>query len=275
MKKKVLVALLMIAVLLTLCACTVGSTSFLSKSKVNSLVKAYPNPQAELTLTYTSNSKTIEIKVTYDLLLDKAPLAVTRFVQIANEGGYDGTLVDSYNSTYKYVVMGRYGEKENADNKSQYYDFRSEDPTFAGEFKQNKYKAPKGGYSEFELYSLAMFHENSGEKFDTANGAFIMDLSNDKSTKEEETGLNSANYAVFAKFATMTVLTDGVVTLRETTSKNSQIYDKMTSLTGTTTRTVYELNGENSSSIKIVSDKITLTVKILGNYDWTKLPTIR
>ena len=268
MKKKVLVALLMVAVLLSLCACSVGSTSFLSKSQVNSLVKEYPNPQAQLILNYTTNGKTVEIKVTYDLLLEKAPLAVTRFIQIANEGGYDGTLVDTYNSGYKYVVMGRYGEKEGDDGKSQYYDFRSEDGTFAGEFKQNKYKAPKGGYAEFELYSLAMFHNLEAKYFDSANGAFIMDLS------REDGGLNSANYAVFAKFANMTVLTDGVVTLRETTSKNSLIYDKMTYLTGTTTRTVYELNGENSSSIKIASEKITVSVKILGSYDWSKLPTI-
>lgn len=270
--KKVLVALLMVAVLLSLCACTVSPDSFLSKSEVNSLVKAYSKPQAELTLSYTSNGKDIEIHVTYDLLLDKAPLAVTRFVQIANDGGYEGTLVDYYNSSSKYAVMGRYAieEVENGSKvENRYFNYRSEDVTFAGEFKQNKYKMPKGGYAEFELYSLAMFHENEADEFNSANGAFIMDLSSDKG------GLNSANYAVFAKFASMRVLTSGEVTLRETTSKNSQLYDKMATLTGTTTRTVYDKNGENSSSIKIVSDKITISVKILGDYNWSKLPTIR
>ena len=270
--KKVLVALLMVAVLLTLCACGVSSGSFLPKSKVKSLVNEYPNPQAELTLTYTTNSKTVEIHVTYDLLLSKAPLAVTRFVQIANEGGYEGTLVDSSNSSYRYAVMGRYAIEEVENNnkvENKYFNYRSEDVTFAGEFKQNKYKAPKGGYAEFELYSLAMFHDGEAKDFDSANGAFIMDLSTEKG------GLNSANYAVFAKFASMKVLTNGEVTLRETTSKNDQLYNKMLSLSGTTTRTVYDKTGENSSSIKIASDKITISVKILGNYDWSKLPTIR
>ena len=267
--KKVLVALLMVVVLFSLCACGTSQTSFISKSKAKSLAKQFPDLQAEVTFKYESNGKEYQIVVKYDLLLEQAPVAVTRFIQIANAEGYDGTRVDTYNSSYKYAVMGRYGEKTGEDGKSKYYDFRSEDPTFAGEFKQNGYKMPKGGYADFEFYSLAMFHVNEGKHFDSANGAFIMDLSN------EDKGLNSANYAVFAKFASIKVLTDGEVSLRETTTKNSQLYDKMVSLTGTTSHTVYDLNGEESSSIRIATNKVTISVKILGDYDWTKLPTIR
>ncbi|MCH5159836.1 MAG: peptidylprolyl isomerase [Clostridiales bacterium] len=267
--KKILVALLMVVLLFSLCACGVNSNSFMSRSQVNSLSKEFSGVQAVLTLTYESNGKTIDMKVTYDLLLDQAPIAVTRFIQIANDGGYDGTRVDTYNSTYKYVVMGRYGQKDDSDGKKKYYDFRSHDVTFAGEFKQNGYRAPKGGYAEFELYSLAMYHVNEGEEFNSANGAFILDLSG------EDSGLNSANYAVFAKFASMTILTDGEVTTQPTTSKRPQLSDKLVRLTSTTSRTVYDAHGENPTSIKIASNEVTVTVEILGDYDWSKLPIIR
>ena len=265
--KKVLVALMMVAVLLGLCACGVSSNSFMSKSQVNSIVKAYPNPQAVLTFKYVDNGKNVKIRVTYDLLIEQAPLAVTRFIQIASSGGYDGTFVDTYNSTYKYAVMGRYGQREGDD---KYYNFRSHDVTFAGEFKQNGYRAPKGGYAEFELYSLAMFHMNDGEEFNSANGAFILDLSG------EDWGLNSANYAVFAKFVSMTILTDDDVTTQPTTSKRPQLSDKLVKLGGTTSYTVYDVNGEHATSIKFASQKVTIEVEVSGSGDnWSKLPTIR
>ena len=263
--KKVLVAFVMILLLLSLCACSVPANSFMSRAQASSLAKKYPNPQAVLTLTYKTDGKTIEMKITYDLLLAQAPIAVTRFIQLANEGAYDGTVVDTYDSTYKYVVMGRYG-KDEEDNR--WYDYRSADITFAGEFEQNGYRAPRDGYAQFETYSLAMYHENSGSQFDSANGTFLLALKSDT--------LNSSNYAVFAHFASMTILTDGEVTTQETTSKRPQLNDKMTSLTGRTTRTVYDVDGSNSRSVQIVSSEVTLTVEISETPDgWKKLPTIR
>ena len=261
--KKVLVALVIIALLVSLCACSVPSNSFMSKAQVNSLVKKYPNPQAEITLKYKTGNTNFEVKVTYNLLLDKAPIAVTRFIQIANEGGYNNTLVDTLNTTYKYVVMGRYRHEQEG-----YYNARSEDVSFAGEFQSNKYRKPKGGYAEFKIFSLAMFHDNDAEHFDAANGAMILALSNQT--------LNSANYAVFAKFDSMKVSTDDGATYATYDKVASYVRDHLMGFTTRSSKNVYESykEGAKTVSVSLMSTEVTLNVEILGDYDWSKLPTI-
>ena len=263
--KKVLVVLLIVSLLFTLCACSVPHNSFMSKSMVNSLVKAYPNPQAKVTFTYDTGGNNFEVTITYNLLLDKAPLAVTRFIQIANEGGYDGTLVDALSkSAPMYAVMGRYT------HQNEYYAVRTTDVTFAGEFASNGYREPKGGYAEFKLYSLAMFHKNEGEYFDSADGTFILALAGAGKT------LSSANYAVFAEFASMTVKTNGETTTKETTSPSAKLRDHLLSFS-TTSRTIYDSVDKDAPSFSapICSTEVKLTVEIVEGYDWSKLPTIR
>ena len=264
--KKALVAVVMILLLVSLCACSVASNSFMSRAQVNSLTKRYPNPQAQLTLKYKLGGNDFEVTFTYNLLLDKAPIAVTRFVQLANEGAYNDTVVDKFDSTYLYAVMGRYGQNQD----SRYYNLRYDDVTFAGEFKQNGYREPKGGYAQFQMYSLAMFHDNrSGEKFDSANGTLLLALSADT--------LNSDNYAVFAEFASMKVVTNGE-TVREYSTPNGLLFDHMKKFTTSSTQ-IYDPTGTTSVSGSILkaasNTDITITVAILGDYDWSKLPTIR
>ena len=266
--KKVLVAFLMIALLVSLCACSVPAGSFMGRAQVNSLVKKYGTPQAELTIKYEAGADKVVVKVTYDLLLDKAPLAVTRFIQIANEGGYEDTFIDQLETTYKtYMVMGRYA-KDEVDSK-KYYDLRSADVAFAGEFESNKYRQPKGGYAEFKMFSLAMYHENVGEKFDSANGTLILSLSS-------QTRLNSADYAVFAEFQSMTVYVNEKQTYSYT-KVDPSVLANLQSFTTATSHDVYKKDNPNTttSNVKIISAEPTLSVKILGDSDWSKLPTIR
>ena len=263
--KKVLVALVMIALLVSLCACSVSPDSFMSKAQVNSLVKKYPNPQAVVTLKYETAGTEFEVMVTYNLMLEKAPIAVTRFIQIANADGYNNTLVDTLDAVNKkYMVMGRYEQKDD-----KYYNVRSGDTTFAGEFQSNGYRMPTGGYEEFSLFSLAMYHDNNADSFNSANGTLLLAL-------DSNMVLNSANYAVFAEFESMTVRSnDGEKSYKKV---SDMVLNHLKSFSARkANQVVYDSENENASSVSvsIMSTQVTLTVEILGDYDWTKLPTIR
>ena len=260
--KKVLVALMMVVLLVSLCACSVASGSFMSRAQANSLAKNFDGAQAQVTFKYTAGSDKIEITVTYNLLFDKAPIAATRFVQLAQGGKYENTVVDTLDTSYKYVVMGRYMVEEN-----KYYDVTTDNVSFAGEFKQNGYRQPKDGYAEFGMYSLAMYHAMGAEYFDAANGTLILALS-------AET-LNSDNYAVFAEFDSMTVSVQNGRT-RTYNTPNSQLHDSLMSFTTRSTgTTIYDSNSSSSVTASVMSTKVYLSVQILGDYDFSKLPTIR
>ena len=279
--KKVLVVLVLVLVLVTTCACSyVPSTRFMSRSQVNSLVKKYGTPQAELTLTYdlrdNGTTKTFVIKVTYDLLLSQAPLAVIRFIQLANSGAYENTIIDTYNTTYHYMIMGRYlyepSTVEGNEGKKNYYVNNNLGGTFKGEFASNNYKKPRDGYAQFSIFSLAMFHDEYVDtdetNFDSANGTLILAM-------ESET-LNSNNYAVFANFVHMTC-TVGDNKLYDGDNVNSNVRTNLASFTTkTSTKKIYtdKTETETLPTQTIVSQVVTLSVKILGDYDWSKLPTI-
>lgn len=274
--KRFLVILVLIVMLFSVCACSnIPSTRFMSRTKVNSLVKKYGTPQAELTINYTINNKNYEIKVTYDLLLSQAPLSVVRFIQLANEGFYDESVVDTYNSTYNYMILGRYSYKDSTvNNGKSFYVNQSatSDVTFKGEFASNEYREPSEGYAQFSIFSLAMYHDeykNENEtNFDSANGALILATSNKT--------LNSNNYAVFATMTEMSykvgdsdpvenkkVIADALANLVSFTSKTS-------------TRKIYTDSTEQTTipSFSMMNQIVTIHVKILGDYDWSKLPQI-
>lgn len=282
--KKFLVVLVLVLVLVTTCACTyVPSTRFMSRSQVNSLVKEYGTPQAELTLSYelkdNGTTKKFEIKLTYDLLLSQAPMSVIRFIQLAESGAYDNTVIDTYNTSSNcyYMIMGRYLYEESAleenAGKKNYYVNNALDTTFKGEFASNKYKEPSNGYAQFSLFSLAMYHDNyvseDETNFDTANGTLILAMSTTQT-------LNSNNYAVFATPVHM------VYKVNDTVLHNGKGMDSdaRTNLAGFTTKssskTIYTDKSENDKlpSTTIVSQLVTLQVKILGDKDWSKLPKI-
>lgn len=274
--KKVLVVIVLAVMLVSLCACSyVPADRFMSRSQVNSLAKKYDAPQAEVTLNYEVGGKKVEVQIVYDLLLKQTPIAVIRFIQLANSGFYNESVVDNYNSTYKYLIMGRYSYKDSAkveegkDPEKKYF-ANTSDTTFIGEFKSNGYKEPKEGYADFSMFSLAMFHEQSEDDtyFNTANGTLILALRNQ--------ALSADNYAVFAHPVQITVkYGDGKPTVHTDGRIPSIILANLTSFTSKITRTVYQDATEASSnSVSIMATRVMLTVNMLGDYDWSKLPQV-
>lgn len=276
MKKalKVLTVLMVALLLVSLCACSyVPSTRFMSRMQVNSLVKEYGTPQAVVTLNYEINSQKVEVKILYNLLLEKTPLATVRFIQLANEGFYDDTVIDTYNSTYKYMIMGRYAYRESELQENKMLYFRNEsDVTFKGEFKSNAYDEPSDGYAQFSILSLAMYHDDATsdiENFDKASGALIMAVANKT--------LNSDNYAVFAEMVSVTLQNNDADPITYDGKVPSQLFSNLTYFTSRSSRNVYDdMTEEHYSSISLMSTRVTIHVEILGGSGdyWSKLPSI-
>ena len=270
--KKLLIVLLSVALLATLCACNyVPSTRFMSSAQVNALTKKYDKPQAELTLNYRTGSTDVEVKVVYDLLLSQTPIATVRFIQLVNDGFYESTFMDNYDSTNKYLTFGRYVYVQSKQNESKNVYLKNPmDVTFKGEFKSNGYRQPKEGYAQFSLLSLAMYHDawtESNNTFDSANGYLIMAMANQT--------LNSDNYAVFATVNSITVKYGD----KEATSHSNLPSDVNSILTKTskTSYTVYDDDSEtNSTSVSLLSEsnRVKVHIEILGDYDWSALPKI-
>lgn len=276
--KKLLVVLMIAVLLLTLGACSyVPSTRFMSKSQVRSLEKEFPNPQAELTLDYTMDGQDRQIKIVYDLLLGKAPLATIRFIQLANDGFYNESIIDNYNSSEKYMTLGRYLYKkstvQSTDEKTvNVYLQNPMDKTFKGEFKSNGYKEPAEGYAQMSPLALAMFHDTWKEDnntFDSANGYLMLII--------DSSVLNPDNYAVFAEVSSVSfrATTDGEV---RTYGKRipSDVLGNLTKSTGNYSRTVYADETEKeSTSVSLMTNVIfKVTVRMLGDYNWSKLPSV-
>ena len=280
--KKALIALvsvLLILMLVVICACSyVPSTSFLSRTKVNSLVDTYGTPQAVVTITYSRSdngtSKERVVTVTYDLLLSQTPIAVIRFIQLAEAGVYNNTIIDTLASNKKHMVMGRYAAIKNDDNSYTYFN-RSSDVTFAGEFKSNGYNEPQDGYAQFSTFSLAMYHDDTKDdsSFNAANGTLILALS--------DTPFNSNNYAVFAKLSSLSYTLDG----KQQGSENRKevpgnIIDDLASFSSTTSSTkVYDDEEQTTyTEPRILSTKVIIHVEIKGapnkSADWSQLPRI-
>lgn len=286
MKKflSIFAVLLIAATSLTLCACNfVPSTRFLSKHQVNKLAKEFDKPQAEMTLNYTtSNDKEVEVKITYDLLLTQTPLATIRFIQLVNEGFYNETVIDTYNKTDKYMVLGRYLYKDSKVQKegTKVYIQNVSDKTFKGEFESNGYREPKDGYAQFKIFSLGMYHDAYTEEnnnFDSANGYLIFAMANQT--------LNPANYAVFAQMASVSFKRNAEAEATVYTKVPSDLLDQLTSFTGTNTPSktsssyngIYTDDSETntvSPAPSVMSTVVTVHIRMLGDYDWSKLPTV-
>ena len=103
--KKLLVIALCLVMLFTFTACS--GVQFLSKGAVNNLVKKYSEngklPQMEMTFSYetSKNSTPMQIKVVYELLLDKTPISVISFINLLNAGRYENCVVDSKTSLFE------------------------------------------------------------------------------------------------------------------------------------------------------------------------------
>lgn len=276
MKKVIkLLAILMCALLLvSLTACS----GFMSASQVNNAVKEFGTPQAEMTLSFTTaKGQKFKYVIVYDLQLEKTPITTINFINLVNDGFYNDAIFDSYNSSNNYFLAGRYTYRKDADSDKAKGAENPSGITMVGEFKSNKYAEPKGGYEQFSLFSLAMYHENTAESVDSANGALI--FSTASSSSEINKPLNYANYAVFAKMVSISIY-EGIneTPLEYTADKMNSLYlENLTKLTSTATCSMTTASGD-TKDISVLGENKTprfvFSIKMLGDKDWSKLPKV-
>jgi len=272
MKKvlKVLSFLMCAIMLFALAAC--AGPHFMSASKVKRAVKEFGTPQAEMTLNFSSNGKKMKYVITYDILLDKAPISSINFINLVNDGFYNEAVFESYNTSYNYYLAGRYTYKKTEESGSARVYENVSGITMPGEFKSNLYREPEGGYAQFSMFSLAMYHANDADSFDTANGALIF------STSVSDT-LNYANYAVFAKMSSISIYeNDGKIPQTYPGDKMASAYlEQLTKLTSTTSCTVTTAEGDSKSVTILGASSVpryVFSIKMLGGSDWSKLPKV-
>lgn len=267
MKKlsRILFVIMCLTILLSLASCAGG---FLPRTKVNSLVKKYGTPQAEITFDYTYNNDKMKVVFVYDLLLDKTPVAVINFINLTESGYFDDVIIQRYNSTYQYLQFGEYVYRaEVTENKTEYrYYYNIEVPTIVGEFATNKYSEPKSGYAEFSNLALAMYHDEGTKYNDTASGCVMMALRSNP--------VSYRNYAVFAHINSVSASINDKDPINYKQSLPSYIRDDQLAKTNTSSRTVYTADGTDSEKISLYATNITVSVKILGDHDWSKLPKV-
>ena len=289
--KKLLVIALCLVMLLTFSACS--GTQFLSQAKVNNIVKKYSDngklPQVEMTLSYktSKNSTPMQIKVVYELMLDKTPITVLSFINLLNEGRYNNVVIDSKSASQMGIGRFTYTEKTSEDEnskptlgvaKDRLYLFAKSTATFAGEFKNNNFK-PYGkvvegddGFTKFEMFSLAMYHDVANSKSDSkeqqaeyrraynsADGRLILSLG----TTNLNTAANYKDYAVFARPVSFSVSIDGSEFSTPVAYLDSYLLNQIQSVASTTVT----INGTNYNPIQIdVSFQM-----VAGSIDWANI----
>ena len=289
--KKLLVIALCLVMLLTFSACS--GTQFLSQAKVNNLVKKYSDngklPQVEMTLSYktSKNSTPMQIKVVYELMLDKTPITVLSFINLLNEGRYNNVVIDSKSASQMGIGRFTYTEKTSEDEnskptlgvaKDRLYLFAKSTATFAGEFKNNNFK-PYGkvaegddGFTKFEMFSLAMYHDVANSKSDSkeqqaeyrraynsADGRLILSLG----TTNLNTAANYKDYAVFARPVSFSVSIDGSDFSTPVAYLDSYLLNQIQSVASTTVT----VNGTNYNPIQIdVSFQM-----VAGSINWANI----
>lgn len=268
MKKFVRILALVICALLLVSLAACNGPKFMSSAKVKKLVKEYGTPQAQLTLNFTSNGKKMKYVITYDLLLDKTPVTVVSFINLVNDGFYDNVVFQSYDSSYNYYRAAGYNYRADSEGKSKVMQNVS-DKAIIGEFKSNLYSEPTGGYSEFSMFALAMYHGGTANDFNSANGELIFSTSATKT-------LQPTNYAVFAKLTSISIYEGDSDTPRTYTKVPTECWE-MTKLTTTTNCSVTTPEGE-SKTVSILGSsyvpRFVFSIEMLGDKDWSKLPKV-
>ena len=274
--KRVTVVIMCVLLLVTFAACT--GTSFMSAAKVNRAVKEFGTPQAQLTLNFNSNSKKMKFVITYDLLLDKAPISVINFINLVeNTDFYKDAILDSYDSTYHYYTAARYSYREvtQEDGKTTKKGYENNSGiTMVGEFKSNNYSEPKSGYEQFSMFSLAMYYSGKADDFNSANGALIM------STSKTDT-LNANNYAVFARAVSVTIYEgdeDAEPKTFPADRMSSAYLDQMVKQSTTTNCTMLLAGGDSKSQQVLGTTgvpRFVFSIEMLGDKDWSKLPKVK
>ena len=283
--KKLLVIALCLVMLFTFTACS--GAQFLSNSKVNNLVKKYSEngklPQMEMIFSYetSKNSTPMQIKVVYELLLDKTPISVISFINLLNEGRYENVVVDSRSSNQLSIGRFTYTETTPEDESKapeRTYTFAESVGTFAGEFKNNNFK-PYGkttegddGFTKFEMFSLAMYHDvansKSNEKdqqaeykraYNSADGRLILSLG----ITENGDAPSYKDYAVFARPVSFSVSIDGGEFSTPVAQLDSYLLSQIKAVASSTVK----INGTNYTPIQIdVSFQM-----VAGSIDWANI----
>ena len=283
--KKLLVIALCLVMLLTFTACS--RHQFLSNSKVDNLVKKYSEngkvPQMEMTFTYetSKNSTPMQIKVVYELLLDKAPISVISFINLLNDGRYNNVVVDSKSSNQLSIGRFTYTETTPEDETKEpgrTYAMAESLGTFAGEFKNNNFK-PYGkkaegddGFAKFEMFSLAMYHDTASSKsndkeqqaeykraYNSADGRLILSLG----TTQNGDAPSYKDYAVFARPVSFSVSIDGGEFSKPVAQLDGYLLNQIRAVASKSVR----INGTNYTPIQIdVSFQM-----VAGSIDWANI----
>ena len=295
--KKLLVIALCLVMLFTFTACS--SYQFLSNSKVKSLVKKYSEngklPQVEMTLSYktSKNSTPMQIKVVYELLLDKTPISVISFINLLNEGRYDNIVVDSKSTNHlsigRFTYMAPTSDDSSSDQRAvsgitpdkqeeRLYLFAKNYGTFAGEFKNNNFKpygkAAEGddGFTKFDMFSLAMYHDVANSKsndkdqqaeykraYNSADGRLMLSLG----TTQNGDAPSYKDYAVFARPISFSVSIDGGEFSNPVAQLDAYLLNQIRSVSSKT----ITISGTNYAPIQIdVSFQM-----VAGNIDWANI----
>ncbi len=279
--KKVLIILLCAIMLLTFTAC--NGNDFLSAGETKSLLKKVggKNPQAQMTLSYQvgkdSSKQTVTLEIVYEILLDKTPITAVNFINAVQDGFYSDVLVHSNQSTYNYMIAGGYYKKDivstndNGEEVTTTKFYQQSLPSFVGEIAGNGFAEPRGekvdgdSYTKFDVFSLAMYHADGANYFNSADGRLVISTSS-------QTKLSHLNYAVFAKMISIVVKVDGE---QISTDIPSWVLTTLDSSTSTTKRTIYDKDDvKQSAQVSILSPEIIIDIKMLGDVDWSVLPTI-
>lgn len=293
--KKLLVIALCLVMLFTFSACT--GAQFLSQAKVNRLVEKYSEndklPQVEMVLSYktSKNATPMKIKVVYELLLDKTPVSVISFINLINAGRYTNAVVDSKTSSYMGIGRFTYEQQTQGNDESndkptgtlapdakRLYLMAKTYGTFAGEFKNNNFKpygkAVEGddGFTKFEMFSLAMYHDAPATKSDakdqqaeykraynSANGRLLLSLG----TTQNGDAPNYKDYAVFARPVSFSVSIDGGDFSAPVSQLDGYLLTQIRSIASTT----ITINGTNYNPIQIdVSFQM-----VAGSINWSNI----
>ncbi len=264
--KKVLLVLTSVALLLCLTAC--NANGFMSASKVKKLSDEFGTPQAEVSIKYTVNKQDIELRITYNVLLDKTPIAAISFINLVNSGFYNDAVLETYDKNLNYIVGARYKYASEDEGKTYKYMQNILTEPFAGEFASNGYREPNGGYASFKRLSLAMYHGGTADDFNSADGALIIATSSNT--------LRSSNYAVFAEMVELSLYKDGNLSQRyDLLHLPDDIINPLRS--SSTSRTVTMRDGNTASKNILGGSSITrfvLSAKMLTEADWSKLPKV-
>lgn len=265
--KKIALLLAVIMAALTLVGCSAG---FMSESE---MLKLSQNPELTITMTYEdANGIEKEFTLVYELHYEKAPITVTNFVNLVNDGFYNGSLISnckvssspSATSSLYYISGGSYkladGNKKVEKLEKDYY--------IKGEFKANEWMADDEEMLTHQLGNLVMDRTSGSSGFDTASTAWYICLSTYAS--------NNGNYAVFGTLKSMSGKVYKTVSVEgedETTEEkvvdfeipsaeglNSMFYADMMGMSSSSQS--YTTNDDNGSVVKLPSIVITVNMTV-------------